>query len=84
VLPLVLTSCSVPGKGADPTVVHRAAHTAGIGVLTLHRRGELLDLVLSITPHFEQVSRFSAEMFSSAISLADNVGREHHLVPVTS
>lgn len=61
-----------------------AAHTAEIGVLALRRRGDLLDLVLSITPHSEQVSRISVETFisddPSAISLMDNAGPKRYLI----
>lgn len=59
------------------------AHTAEFGVLALRRRGDLLDLVLSITPHSEQDGRVSVETFigdgPSAISLLDDAGRKRYL-----
>ncbi|MEU8402992.1 hypothetical protein AB0C28_48090 [Nonomuraea sp. NPDC048892] len=68
---------------AKVTLKAAGGHTAEIGVLTLRRRGDLLDLVLSIMPHTEQARRVSVEAFvgdsPSAISLVDNAGRKRYL-----
>lgn len=73
-----------PGPLARATFNAGGKRSAEVEVLALKRRGKLLDLVLSITPHSEGESYVSVEAFTgagpAAITLVDNVRLKRYLI----